>query len=291
MPPSRTNEAKSTDRHLPFRHHRAKLISAMKTAAAALFLASLLAKNVPAQTPAAPSPLAQFDAATIKLRPPTGGIPVGGFLSYPGGRITYTGNVRTLLEYAFGLQDYQTHTGPDWISSERFDIAAVPPDSSPSRNHKMTNATPTPEQQQMLQSLLRDRFGLKCHFETRDGEVYILTRGTKPLVFGPPAHPDSDPRAVVVMKPDGIRDGEAGGNNTTTDYMAVMFSHYLNMPVLNQTGVAGSWDYHLDPVDPENHDMQSAVYSVVDRLGLKIKRTRGPIQTLVIDHIDHPTMD
>ena len=265
----------------------------MKTAAAALlFAASLLGSTQATAQPPAPAttPLAQFDAATIKLRPPTGGIPVGGFLSYPGGRITYTGNVRTLIENAYGLLDYQTHTGPDWISSERFDIAAVPPGSSPSRSRKMTNATPTPEQQQMLQSLLRDRFGLKCHFETREGEVYLLTRGAKPLQLVAPKDPDADPRAVVVAKPTGI-DGEARGNNTTTDYMAVMFGHYLNMPVLNQTGIAGSWDYHLDPVDPDNHDFQTAVYSVVDRLGLKIKRGRGPIETLVIDHIDHPTMN
>lgn len=49
--------------------------------------------------------------------------------------------------------------------------------------------------------------------------------------------------------------------------------------------------YHLEPVDPDNHDMQTPVYTVVDRLGLKIKRGRAPIQTLVIDQIDHPTMD
>jgi uncharacterized protein (TIGR03435 family) len=266
----------------------------MKSAAAALLLfvvTLLLSPMLHAQTAAPPTTASpQFDAATIKPRPPSGGIPVAGFLSYPGGRITYTGNVRTLLEYAYGLQDYQARTGPDWISSERFDITAIPPDSSPSRNRKLQNATPSPEQQQMLQTLLRDRFRLQCHFETKEAEVYLLTRGAKPLQFVAPKDPDADPRAVVVVKPTGI-DGEAGGTNTTTDYMATMFSHYLNMPVLNQTGITGAWDYHLDPADPDNHDMQTAVYSIVDRLGLKIKRGRGPIQTLVIDHIEHPTMN
>ena len=255
--------------------------------AAILFTSSpLKAQTAVTATTASP----QFDVATIKLSPPAGGIPVAGFLSYPGGRITYAGNARTLIEYAYSLLDYQTRTGPDWISSERFDIAAVPPDNSPSRNRKLQRANPTPEQQQMLQALLRDRFGLKCHFETRDREVYFLTRGTKPLQLVAPKDPDADPRAVVAVKPTGI-DGEARGTNTTTDYMATMFSHYLNLPVLNQTDISGSWDYHLDPVDPDNHDMQTAVYSVVDRLGLKIRRGRGPVQTLVIDHIAHPTMD
>jgi uncharacterized protein (TIGR03435 family) len=265
------------------------------TAVALFFVATLLASaRLSAQTPPTPAVASnsspQFDAATIKPRPPVGGIPYGGFLGHPGGRVTYTGNAKALIWFAYGLQEYQVAGGTDWIASDKFDITAVPPDTSPSRNLKIINAEPTPEQRQMLQSLLRDRFGLKCHFETREGEVYLLTRGTKPLQFVAPAHPDSDPRAVVVVKPGGI-DGEAGGNNTTTDYMAKMFSYYLRLPVLNQTGIAGSWDYHLDPVDPDNHDIDTAVYSVVDRLGLKIKRSRGPIKTLVIDHIDHPTLD
>lgn len=259
----------------------------------ALSLAAILFAPVPlnAQT-AAPAATAspQFDVATIKLSPPQGGIPYVGFVSYPGGRVTYKGNVRTLIEYAYGLQDYQVPASPDWISSQRFDITAIPAENSPSRNRKLRSAQPTPEQHQMLQALLRDRFGLQCHFETREGEVYLLTRGTKPLQFVRPKDPDADPRAVVVVKATGI-DGEARGTNTTTDYMATMFGHYLNMPVLNQTGIASSWDYYLDAVDPENHDMQTAVYSIVDRLGLKIKRGRGPIQKLVIEHIDHPTMD
>jgi uncharacterized protein (TIGR03435 family) len=33
----------------------------------------------------------------------------------------------------------------------------------------------------------------------------------------------------------------------------------------------------------------AATRSVVDRLGLKLKRGRGPIQTLVIDHVEQPS--
>jgi uncharacterized protein (TIGR03435 family) len=58
---------------------------------------------------------------------------------------------------------------------------------------------------------------------------------------------------------------------------------------LNQTGIIGTYDYYLPPDDPENHDVVAAVLDVVDRLGLMIKRGRGPIQTLVIDHIEQPS--
>jgi uncharacterized protein (TIGR03435 family) len=47
--------------------------------------------------------------------------------------------------------------------------------------------------------------------------------------------------------------------------------------------------HYLPPDDPENHDVVAAVLDVVDRLGLKIKRGRGPIQTLVIDHVEQPS--
>ncbi|HEX3982152.1 MAG TPA: TIGR03435 family protein [Acidisoma sp.] len=263
-------------------------------AAAALVLASPLALSpqLCAQVPKPPTPSAQFDAATVKPTPPVGGIPYAAFLGHPGGRVTYAGNVKMLIWFAYGLHDYQIAGGPDWIASDKFDITAVPPPDSPSRNLKLNTAEPTAEQRQMLQSLLRDRFGLQCHFEDREGEVYILTRGTKPLQLVAAAHPDSDPRGAVVIRGGEkgmVEDGEAFANNATGDYLAAIFSRALHMPVVNQTGITGAWDFHLDPVDPENQDMQAAAYSVVDRLGLKIKRARGPIQTLVIDHIDHPT--
>lgn len=92
-----------------------------------------------------------------------------------------------------------------------------------------------------------------------------------------------------MIKVGGIADGEALGNNTTTDYLASRLSQYLQLPVLNETGVTGSYDYHLPPNDPENHDQTAAVLGVVARLGLKIKRGRGPIQTLVIDHVEQPS--
>ena len=145
------------------------------------------------------------------------------------------------------------------------------------------------EQCFMLQSLLVDRFSFRAHLETKNGEVYFLRRGTKPLQLKPPKDPASDPRAILVVRQGGIVDGEAEGTNTSTDYLAFRLGRYLQLPVLNQTGVTGSYDYQLPPDDPDNHDLVAAVLNMVDRLGLKLKRGRGPIQTLVIDHVEQPS--
>jgi len=250
----------------------------------ALGLPTLSAQSVPASPD-----LPVFDAAAIKPPAPEARIQKQGFYGKPGGRIFYGGSIEMLLEYAFDLQTYQVVGGTDWITTQWFEINAVPPETSLSRKIQVSNAEPTSEQRLMLQSLLRDRFGLKYHLQTKEGEVYILTRGSKPLQLKPPKDTTSDPRAIVFMKQGGIADGEALGMNTSTDYLAFRLSHYLQLPVLNNTGISGSYDYYLPPTDPENHDLVAAVLNVVDRLGLKIKRGRGPIQTLVIDHVEQPS--
>ena len=236
--------------------------------------------------PAAPAPgdLPAFDAVSIKPPDPSAGLRAGGFYGKPGGRIFYGGEVKMLVQYAFNLQDYQVTGGPDWVSSQLFEINAVPSESSLSRNIKVANGEPTPEQCLMLQRLLRDRFGLKYHMETRDGEVYLLTRGTKALQLKPPKNTDLDPRALVFTGSGGVI-----GYNTTTDYLARRLERWLQLPVLNQTGITGAYDFDVPEASEANQDPQTVMLTVVDHLGLKIKRSRGPVQTLVIDHIDQPT--
>jgi uncharacterized protein (TIGR03435 family) len=263
----------------------------MLKATPAFLLACSLALAAPSASPqSAPvsANLPAFDAVTIKPPNPENRYQKMGFYGEVGGRIFFGGNIRMLAENAFNLQDYQVAGGPDWTTSQWFEINAVPPEGSPSHAIAVRNAEPTPDQRLMLQSLLRDRFHFKSHFETKEGEVYILTRGKKPLQLRPPEHPAEDPRAIVVMRDTGI-DGEAFGTNTTTDYLALSLSRYLKLPVSNQTGIAGSYDFNLPPIAPENQDIVAATLSVVDRLGLKIHRGRGPIQTLLIDHVEQPT--
>jgi uncharacterized protein (TIGR03435 family) len=181
---------------------------------------TLAAPGASSQSAPVSANLPAFDAATIKPPNPKARYQKAGFYGEAGGRIFFGGNIKMLVEDAFDLQDYQVAGGPNWISSQWFEINAVPPETSLSRNITVRNAEPTSEQRLMLRSLLADRFGFKFHLETKTGEVYFLTRGKGTLQFKPPKDPGSDPRAIVFMKVGGIADGEAEGTNTTTDYLA-----------------------------------------------------------------------
>ena len=231
-----------------------------------------------------------FDIATI--RPAITGVRRQlGFYAYPGGKVVFGGSVRTLVHYAFGVQEFQVIGGPSWIGSDQYDLIALPQGYSEQAASKATvvSATPTPAQQTALQQLLAERFGLKIHIETREAPVYVLERGSGPLQLQDAADKTRDPRGGVLVRPNGIVDGEAMGRNITMSILARQLSPDLGRVVLDQTGLTGSYDFHLEADDPSNTDVISGILHTAQRLGLKLRATKGPVDTIVIDRISRPS--
>jgi uncharacterized protein (TIGR03435 family) len=199
-----------------------------------------------------------------------------------------------LVRLAFDVQPYQIVGVPSWAHSERYSIDAIPPESSESRDLKISTPTNalTDEQRQMLQSLLIDRFQLKFHRDIKTGLVYSLTRGSESLRLLPPQHPDYQPwagsNAGGVFNGDGI-----AGSNISMPLLAKKLSVILQRPVLDETGVSGSFDFkyqytNFDPV-ADNHDVIASILTSVEAIGLKLKSTKGTIENIVIDHIERPS--
>ena len=235
-----------------------------------------------------PKPL-EFEVATIKSIDPNAGGMVG-FVSYPGGRVLFGhSSLKMMMYFAYDIPESRISGGPDWVGKDQFDVTAVPPDSSESRTAKQppVKATPSAEQRQMLQSLLADRFALKVHREIKQGPVYLLTLGSGKLRLQDPKDRDADSRFAVMQKGGGIVDGETFGVNVSMAFVAARLR--LDLPVVDETGLNGAYDFHLDPDDPENQNYSAAVFDAMERLGLKLKRGTGPVETLVIDHVERPS--
>jgi uncharacterized protein (TIGR03435 family) len=150
-------------------------------------------------------------------------------------------------------------------------------------------ATPSEEQRKMLESLLITRFGLKFHLDSKEERVYILSRGTKKLQLQDPKDKDVDSRASVpVQRGDGF-DGEAFGTNISMPFLARQLGDRLQTPVLDQTGLKGTYDFHLSPDGPPNQDLTTSILHAADRLGLKLESGRGPVEIVVIDHAERPS--
>jgi uncharacterized protein (TIGR03435 family) len=90
----------------------------------------------------------------------------------------------------------------------------------------------------------------------------------------------------------------ASGKSTmeTADLSALVFqlSSQLGRPVVDKTGLTGKYDITLQwtpDQGPASEDASgSSIFTAVqEQLGLKLNSTKGPVETLVIDHVEPPT--
>lgn len=203
---------------------------------------------------------------------------------------------------------------PSWIKTERFTIEAK-------------SETPQPRgvlNGPMMRRVLEDRFQLKIRRVPTSIPVYFLTVAKGgPKNLSPPKAPcaawDFD-HALPAPQP-GETDfelcgmisrriakgsGEVDIRNTTLPNFAGQLSILAGRDVIDKTGIAGSFDIHVEiPLedltadsparepDAPNHplDESALAFGAVRRLGLKLESGKGPGETLVIDHIERPSQN
>src|SRR5687767_12889483 len=140
---------------------------ALGSAIAALLMAIGFARAA-AQTAAPPDAEPRFEVASIRATDIAsfqgpGNVPPIGVRTLPNGVNATLATLRMLILFAYQLRDYQLVGGPNWMDSERFDISA------------RAAGDVTPEMaRRMMQNLLKDRFMLRAHTETRQVDVHAL---------------------------------------------------------------------------------------------------------------------
>jgi uncharacterized protein (TIGR03435 family) len=191
--------------------------------------------------------------------------------------------VYTCIKLAYHVQDRQI-AGPDWLQTERFDITA-----------KTDGPTDEDTVKQMLQSLLADRFGLSFHREPREMKAILLTVANGGVKLTPTATPDAKP----------FRTNSANGTIAKAmpiGEFADFLSGPLEMPVVDQTGLTGRYDFTIDftpylPDPAKNMDGTRPDTTAIlkaalnDELGLKMTSGKAQINVLVIDHVDRPSQN
>jgi len=273
--------------------------------AAALPLAAIsFAQAVPSRPAPAPSERPRFDVVSIKTcqasgAPGSGGDSSPGRLSIGCGILADTDNVGLIQvaynRYASGKltseQMLPIEGGPDWIHSERFAIDAKA-DGQPSIQMM---------QGPMMQTILEERFKLKIHRETRQGPVYELALGKgpaklKPLPVGKcipvllgapmPVVPDGQHPCKRMASPRGV-EIEGGTLRAFADVLGML----LDRPVIDKTGMTGYFQIQLafSPADSAGPDSPDVFQAVQEQLGLRLVPAKGPVDVLVIDHIERPS--
>lgn len=236
----------------------------------------------------------RFEVATIKPWDPDSKM---GFNIeiYPGGRVLLTQySLVSLVGTAFRHSRAQiANNGGAWIEDELFTVEAKPPASAgiTNLNHSLFDIDDE-RLRQMLQALLIERFQLRVRRETRTGEVYELRRTNKPFGLQLAKIPEGRTPSSMATSI-----GYAGGRwvmqfVTMPQLASFASTTVVRAPVVDLTNVSGSFDYRQQPeLDPQYVGLEhnASFMRMIDSVGLELKRTRGPVETLVIDSAQRPT--
>ena len=191
-------------------------------------------------------------------------------------------DLREMVEWAYGLQDYQV-AGADTAPSERYDVRTR-------AGERVSDST----LKRMMQDLLTTRFKLQIHREQKARPVYELLVGkggprlpkdkTGTL---PPGYPrESLPRVV---------DGSFVFSNVSMGEFVQQLSDIrgIDLPVVDRTGIAGVYDITLKSAASAVLDPQgtSLLTLIQEQLGLKLVSAKDPVEVLVVDHAERPSPD
>ncbi len=242
--------------------------------------------------------LPAYDVASVK--PNKSGENMMRIMNRPDGFGCTNISLRTLIGNAYGIRQDLISGGPGWVDSTGFDVEAKVSAEDVEAFKKLNGR----QRNSLLQALLADRFHLKVHQETRTLPMYdlLLAKGGSRMKANPPATPSPDaakdpeaarPRGMITMGP-----GMLKGQGLPMTSIANQLSYILEATVTDKTGLTGDFDFELkwtpDDAGPANADASSephvSIYTAVqEQLGLKLRPTRGPVDTLIIDHAELPS--
>jgi uncharacterized protein (TIGR03435 family) len=247
--------------------------------------AQLLSQNT-----AANSPVFEYDVVSVKPSK-FGGGGRGGALpvipaEQPADGFT-AANVfpMWLIQTAFGVDYIQVQGAPAWLNSEQYVVEAKVDSSVADALQKLSADDRRVVRRRMLQTLLADRFKLTVHRETKELPVYsfVIAKGGSKL------------REAKAGEPRLYKAGADGA----VIYQAIPFAELvrtfadqLGRTIVDKTGITGTYDVTLKfSLDDSRTDSNSPslVTAVEEQLGLKLESGKGPVEIIVIDHIDWPS--
>ena len=239
-----------------------------------------------------------FEVVTVKPAGLDGAVAQGRWIKMESANrfVAHNHAVRTLVAAAYDLPPQAISGGPSWVDSDRWEILAKTPGA----------VRPTLEEQMsMLRRLLSDRFNLSFHRQSKDFAIFALTVATggpklKPTTISPDATPEGPPLVAFSLSPTVVR--LPARYLSMSEFASLLQRSPLDRPVADRTGLTGRYDFDLEfaPDEslwggllprPENSGKPSLIRAMHEQLGLNLESTRGPVDAIVIDHVEHPTPD
>jgi bla regulator protein blaR1 len=257
-----------------------------------------------------PTPPLVFEVASIK--PNSADDRRTAMMIQPGGGLRATGaTLKMLVTMAYDVREFQISGGPNWISSDRYDITAraeraagAEPSAQATPMNDEQRKTMQEQMEQRLQALLADRFHLVIHRESKEQQVYALVVAKGGAKIHPSENKATERQGMMRMSR-----GLLEGQGVPLDTLIRAISGQLGRPVVDRTGLTGRFDIKLQwtpdagqsltplggalppgvelpPSDPNGPSLFTAVQ---EQLGLRLESQKAPVDLIVIDSVEKPT--
>jgi uncharacterized protein (TIGR03435 family) len=241
-------------------------------------------------------------------------------IRFMSGRFSTTGStVRQLITLAYNVRDFQVSGGPSWIGTDKYDIEAKESDALAEELQKIPPLDRRDKMAALVQSLLADRFALKVSHGSKELPVYALVvakngpkiQAAKPGDTYPNGMKTPDGRVLGHGGMMGMMSGQLTGQGVPIQFLVQDLSQRLGRTVLDQTGLKGNYDFTLkwtpeqgapgmmgappgagpgpDSPPPPYPTGPSIFTAVQEQLGLKLEPTKGPVEMIIIDHVEKPS--
>jgi len=178
---------------------------------------------------------------------------------------------------------------PGWAKTLRFDFDAKVLSDQADLLQKGTTEQRRAVHQQMLASLLADRFRLVVHYKAGDAPVYALVVKDRSKLRA--ADPASAGGCNMLFWT-----GNLHFNDCSVNQLALGLSGQddVGRIVVDRTGLSGAYEFRLKwaPYNNEESDEGPSLFSALkDQLGLALVSARAPVNNLVVDSIEKPSQD
>lgn len=218
-----------------------------------------------------------FEVAAVKPNKSEG--PKGALQLKPGSLTGTNVTLGQLMRFAYEVQESQL-SGPDWIKTEGYDIAARPAHDGTAGQLRL-----------MLQTLLEDRFKLKLHRESKEMAVYYLIVADGGPKLRDPKEQEAFEAAAAKRPP--FRPGfGAMFSNKDLPGFAERLSRGIGRPVVDKTGIKGRYWFQLEwasDQDQPGSASPSLISAIQEQLGLRLEEHIRPVEVLIIDHVEKPS--
>ena len=195
------------------------------------------------------------------------------------GRLRWNPDLLRMISYAYQMESWRISDTPGLQTIYTLD-ATTRPD------------TTQDQVRLMLQTLLAERLHLQTHRVTRHiSEGYSITagKGGPKLTPSQPAKPEAESGEFD----DGFVIGRAPtadttvlrGHNASMLQLAEYLQRSLDTSVVDHTNLTGRYDFELTCAREGPRDSPELLASCVKKAGLAMKKYKGPVEFLVIDHL------